>query len=147
MDELADSSGLAGDPGGLQRRLAADGYLFFRGLLPPGLVRAAGAAVADRLRAGGWLDDRGIPSVTPRAGGPRDALADPAFRAAITGAAFNQIPYLPPLRAVVRHVLGAAGVLLPGQGAARGVPGAPRGPPARAATGTWTTGWPASRTC
>ena len=106
MDELTDSSGLAGDPGGLQRRLAADGYLFFRGLLPPGLMRAAGAAVAGRLRAGGWLDDRGIPSVTPRAAGPAEALADPAFRAAIAGAAFNQIPYLPPLRAAVRNVLG-----------------------------------------
>ena len=106
MDELADSAGLAGDREGLRRRLAADGYLFFRGLLPAGLVRDAGAAVAAALRGGGWLDERGIPSVTPRAAGPAQALADPAYRAAVTGAAFNQIPYLPPLRAVVRRVLG-----------------------------------------
>jgi Phytanoyl-CoA dioxygenase (PhyH) len=106
VDELADSAGLAGDPAGLRRRLAADGYLFFRGLLPAGLVREAGAAVAARLRAGGWLDDRGIPSVTPRAASPRAALADPAFRAAVTSPAFNQVPYLPPLRSVIRRILG-----------------------------------------
>jgi hypothetical protein len=32
VDGLADSSGLAGDVGGLRQRLAADGYLFFRGV-------------------------------------------------------------------------------------------------------------------
>ncbi len=106
MDELTDSSGLAGDPGGLRRRLAADGYLFFRGLLPAGQVRATGSAVLAQLVAGGWVAGDGTPSRPPRAVGQAGALADPAFRAAVTGAAFNQLPYLPPLRAVVRSVLG-----------------------------------------
>jgi hypothetical protein len=35
-----------------------------------------------------------------------DALADPAFRAAMFGPAFNQVPYLPALRHVIRRVLG-----------------------------------------
>jgi hypothetical protein len=90
----------------LRRRLAGDGYLFFRGLLPAAEVRAVGDAILDRLRSGGWADDRGIPALPPRAVNSMDALADPAFRAAMSGAAFNRLPYLPPLRAVIRGVLG-----------------------------------------
>jgi hypothetical protein len=35
VDELADSSGLVHDPQALASRLAADGYLFFRGRFRP----------------------------------------------------------------------------------------------------------------
>jgi hypothetical protein len=106
VDELADSTSLAQDQEGLRRRLAADGYLFFRGLLPADQIRAAGAAVSERLRSGGWVDDQGTPSATPRAVNPMDALSDLAFRAAVTSAAFNRIPYLAPLRSAVRRILG-----------------------------------------
>jgi hypothetical protein len=47
------------DPTLLRERLAEAGYLFFRGLLPPATVRAAGAAVLARLRGGGWTDAGG----------------------------------------------------------------------------------------
>jgi Phytanoyl-CoA dioxygenase (PhyH) len=113
VDELADSSGLAGDPAALRQRLAADGYLFFRALLPADLARAAGLAVAARLRSGDWLDDRGLASARPRAVDVRDGLSDPAFRAAIIGKEFNRLPYLPPLRPLVRHVLGPAAFSYP----------------------------------
>ena len=63
-------------------RAGADGYLFFRGLLPAEQIRATGSAVAAQLRSGGWITDRGSASATPRAVNPMDALADPAFRAA-----------------------------------------------------------------
>lgn len=106
VDELADSSGLVHDQEGLRQRLAADGYLFFRDLLPADQIRAASVAVSERLRSGGWVDDQGRPSVVPRAVNPTDALADLAFRAAVTSAAFNRIPYLPPVRSVVRRILG-----------------------------------------
>jgi hypothetical protein len=106
MDELADSSALAADPEALAGRLAADGYLFFRGLLPAEQIRATGSAVAAQLRSGGWITDLGSAAATPQAVNFIDALADPAFRAAVTGAEFNRIPYLPPLRALVRRVLG-----------------------------------------
>ncbi len=106
MDELADSGGLVHDLDELRRRLAADGYLFFRGLLPAGQIQATGQAVLTELRAGGWVDHRGIPSIQPRAVNSMDALADPAFRAATFSAAFNQIPYLPALRALVCRILG-----------------------------------------
>ncbi|MGP7997769.1 MAG: hypothetical protein ACLPKI_10660, partial [Streptosporangiaceae bacterium] len=97
MDELVDSAYLVNDADGLRRRLADDGYLFFRGLLPAGQVQEAGQAVQAQLRSGGWIDDRGIPSVQPRAVNSMDALADPAFRAAMFGPAFNEIPYRPAL--------------------------------------------------
>ncbi len=113
VEELADSTSVARDPDQLRRRLAADGYLFFRGLLPPDEVRAAGQAILARLQAGGWADDRGIPSVRPRAVNSIDALADPAYRAAVTSAEFNRLPYLPPLRAAVRAVLGPAAFSYP----------------------------------
>jgi hypothetical protein len=106
VQELADSASVASDQRELRRRLAADGYVFFRGLLPAEDVRAAGTAVVDRLRTGGWVDDRGIPSIQPRAVNPMDALADPAFRAAVMTAEFNRIPYLAPLRAAIRRILG-----------------------------------------
>lgn len=106
MDELADSGALVADTDGLRRRLAADGYLFFRGLLPAGQVRQSGQAILAELQAGGWADDRGIPSIQPRAVNSADALGDPAFRAAMFTAAFHQIPYSAALREVIRRVLG-----------------------------------------
>jgi hypothetical protein len=106
VDELVDSGGLVGDPNALRGRLAADGYLFFRGLLPADEVRTAGSAVAAKLRSGGWISGQGTPSGPPRAVNSMDALADPSFRAAVTGAAFNRLPYLQALRGVVRRVLG-----------------------------------------
>jgi hypothetical protein len=106
VDELTESSAIAADRTALRERLAADGYLFFRGLLPAGAVTAAGAAVTAHLRAGGWLSANGLAPDQPRAVGLQDSLADPAFRRALASAAFNQLPYLAPLRDMVRRVLG-----------------------------------------
>jgi Phytanoyl-CoA dioxygenase (PhyH) len=104
VDELADSRHLAGDPVALRARLAADGYVFLRGLLPAGRVRTAGERVAAALRSGGWTA-AGSPMVG-RGAGPREALADPAYRAAVMSLAFNALPYLAPLRETVRCILG-----------------------------------------
>ncbi len=104
MDELADSRHLSGDPEALRARLAADGYVFLRGLLPAGRVRAVGEMAAARLAAGGWTA-AGCPRLGPAAG-PREALADPAYRSVVTSLAFNALPYLPPLRTTVRGLLG-----------------------------------------
>ncbi len=113
VDELADSASLANDQAALRRRLADDGYVFFRGLLPAGEIRAAGQAVLTELRAGGWVDDRAIPSIEPRAVNSMDALHDPAFRKATTSAAFNRVPYFPALRAAVRRLLGSGSFSYP----------------------------------
>ncbi len=106
-----DSRPLAGDPGALTARLATEGYVFLRGLLPAGQVRAAGEMVAATLHAGGWTG-AGSVRLGPAAG-PREALADPAYRAAVTSVAFNALPYLAPLRETVRDILGPAAFSYP----------------------------------
>jgi hypothetical protein len=105
VDELADAGVIKAKPEALRRRLAEDGYLFFRGLLPAADVRAAQACVLAELRRGGWVTDGEIPADMPSLS-PREALSDQAFRAAIASPAFNKIPYLAPLRRLVRLVLG-----------------------------------------
>jgi hypothetical protein len=50
--------------------------------------------VAGMLRAGGWTA-AGSPG--PGRVGPREALADPAYRAAVMSLAFNALPYLAPV--------------------------------------------------
>jgi hypothetical protein len=106
VDELADSSGLVRDPDALRGRLAADGYLFFRGLLDAAQVRETGQVIMARLRSGGWVTGDGTPAARPPAVNTMDAFADPAYRAAATSPAFNRLPYLMPLRSLVRSVLG-----------------------------------------
>lgn len=66
-----------------------------------------------QLQGDGWTDERAIPSIQPRAVNSMDALTDPAFRAAMLGAAFNQVPYLPELRRIVRCVLGSGAFSYP----------------------------------
>jgi hypothetical protein len=104
VDELADSSCLADDPVALRARLADDGYVFLRGLLPAERVCAAGERVAAALESGGWTA-AGSP-LLGRAAGPREAVADPAYRTAVTSLEFNALPYLAPLRETVRRILG-----------------------------------------
>jgi ectoine hydroxylase-related dioxygenase (phytanoyl-CoA dioxygenase family) len=53
---LRDSSGCAGSPAELNRRLEEDGYLYIPGFLDPGLIRAARASVCERLAVDGTLD-------------------------------------------------------------------------------------------
>jgi Phytanoyl-CoA dioxygenase (PhyH) len=106
VDELSSANALLDDPGALRRRLAEDGYLFFRGLLPAAEMHAAADGVAAALRGGGWMDGRGLASADRRALNPKEALGDPAFRAAITSPEFNRIPYLAALRRTIRMILG-----------------------------------------
>jgi hypothetical protein len=106
MEELTCSNALLGDAAGLRQRLAGEGYLFFRDLLPVAEIGAAAVVVFNELRQGGWADNQGGAADRPHALTVREALADPAFRAALTSPAFNQIPYLGPLRRVVRMILG-----------------------------------------
>jgi hypothetical protein len=109
VQQLADSTAILADPDMLRRRLAADGYLFLRGLLPVTEVRAAFSGVIAPLAGGGWTDELGHPAGP----GPypavdvRAALADPAFRAAMVSRGLNRLPYLRPLRDLARSILGA----------------------------------------
>ena len=59
------------DAGELRRRMAADGYLFFRGLLDPDRLRELRREMLEAIAAGGWL----APGADPMAG-----IADPGAR-------------------------------------------------------------------
>ncbi len=104
---------MGGDPLRLRDRLAADGYLFLPGLLPAADVRAAHDEVLAALRAGGWTDGSGRPADPYRTVNVRQALADPAFRAALITRGLNRLPYLSQLRQLVRSILGSAAFSYP----------------------------------
>jgi hypothetical protein len=106
VDELSPANALLGHPDALRQRLAEDGYLFFRGLLPAAEIGAAAEGVVAALRQGGWIEANGLASADRRALNPKEALGDPAFRAAITSRGFNRIPYLAELRRTARTILG-----------------------------------------
>lgn len=61
MDELTDASPSLGDPDGLRGRLADDGYLFFRGLIPVDDVAGVRSGVRGVLEGAGWV----APGSTP----------------------------------------------------------------------------------
>ena len=113
MHELADSLSHGADQAVLRRRLAQDGYLFFRGLLRAADVTSACDGVRAELKLGGWIDGDGHPAGPQRAINVRDALTDPSFRAAIASRGLNRLPYLPPLRGLVRLLLGPAAFSYP----------------------------------
>ncbi len=106
MDELADSSAYRADGTKLRRRLASDGYVFVRRLVPAADVRAAYAGVTAELRRGGWIDSHDRPVPPPGTVNFREALGNPVFRRAIVSRDFNRLVYLRPLRALVDEMLG-----------------------------------------
>jgi hypothetical protein len=111
--ELADSIALQANPAALRQRLADDGYLFFRGLLRAADVNVARDSVRTELSLGGWTNGDGHPVGAQRAVTVQDALADPSFRAALASRALNRLAYLPPLRGLVRQILGAGAFSYP----------------------------------
>jgi Phytanoyl-CoA dioxygenase (PhyH) len=111
--ELADSLALRSDQTALRQRLADEGYLFFRGLLRAADVRAAYDSVHAELSVGGWADGDGHPAGPQGALSVRDALADPSFRAALASRGLNRLAYLPPLRGLIRLILGTGAFCYP----------------------------------
>src|SRR5271165_4125624 len=110
---MVDSMALRDDQAALRAQLSQDGYLFFRGLLQPADVTAAYDSVRAELRLGGWTDGDGRPAGPQRAVDIREALTDPSFRAALASRGLNRLPYLLPLRRMVRLLLGPAAFSYP----------------------------------
>lgn len=107
MRILTDSAAHVEDPDTLRARLTADGYLYFRGLLPSAVVAAAGDEARAVLAARGRADTEERPSgATPGAVDAREAVGDPAYRRAGGSPELNRLPYLRPLRSLVRSLLG-----------------------------------------
>jgi hypothetical protein len=113
VHELADSLALQANAAALRQRLADDGYLFFRGLLRTADVTVARDSVRTELSLGGWTNGDGRPVGAQRAVTVREALTDPSFRAALASRALNRLAYLPPLRGLIRHILGAGAFSYP----------------------------------
>jgi hypothetical protein len=117
-NELKDSKGLLGDWQALRDRIAADGYVFLRGLLDPAMVRAVWRAGLGHLQGAGWTQPGGDPvAATPRmpvrAVKMRDAFGDAGYRRILADPGFNMIPFTSPLADLMGQILGPTGFCYP----------------------------------
>jgi hypothetical protein len=116
--ELRDSKHLFGDVQALRDRIAADGYVFMRGLLDPDGIRAIGRTGLSALQAAGWTEPGSDPvTATPRtpvrAVRMLDALGDPGYRRILTDPSFAAVPFVSPLADLMAQILGPAGFCYP----------------------------------
>jgi len=106
---LEDSAGLLADPAALRRRLARDGYVYLRGVLPRYAVDAAREEVANRLFA---MDELAAPPCAAIATGRSRRAVDGFDRGAFwesvsTGQHLRMLSHGPAIRAVMRAILDA----------------------------------------
>jgi hypothetical protein len=116
--ELRDASNIRDDGPALRSRIATDGYVFFRQLLDPAMVRAVGRAGLAQLQRAGWTERGPDPVVAPprlpvRAVRMLDASGDPGYRRILADPGFNMIPFVSPLAGVMRRLLGPSGFCYP----------------------------------
>jgi len=116
--ELVDSSALVGDWRALRVRIAADGYVFVRGLLDRATIEAVGTAGLAHLQAAGWTAAGPDPvTATPqtpiRAVRMRDAFGDPGYRRILADPDFNRIPFSAPVTDLMGQILGPGGFCYP----------------------------------
>ena len=116
--ELEDSSALLGDHEALRARIAADGYVFVRGLLDAGTMADVGRHGLATLQHAGWTesgdDPVGAPPRLPvRAVRMRHALADPGYRRILADEGFARVPFVAPLSELMEQVLGPGGFCYP----------------------------------
>lgn len=125
MQELTDSTPLLGEAVGLRRRLAEDGYVFLRGLIPPDSVAAVRGGVRNALDTAGWL----APGSRPEAPIPTDAAVregGPGYFDAYVGIqrlqAFHELAHHPSVLAVMEAVFGEPLLVHPGKIARTSLP-------------------------
>jgi hypothetical protein len=116
--ELTDSSHLLGDGPALRARVAADGYVFLRQLLPSASVRAVGSAGLRSLQRAGWTASGADPLVAPpllpiKAVRMRDAFGDVGYRRILAAPAFNELAFSPALTDLMAQILGPMGFCYP----------------------------------
>jgi ectoine hydroxylase-related dioxygenase (phytanoyl-CoA dioxygenase family) len=95
IGRMRDSKPIAGDPAALRARFAEEGYLYFRGLLDPEIVRAARAEVLARIEAVG--------EVRPGSDGIFTGASMRAAKEADLGAFWKSVSEGPKFRAASRH--------------------------------------------
>lgn len=110
MQELVESTSFLGDGDALYQRLAGDGYLFFRGLLPADAVDVVRGDVLRVLSDCNWLDPdrpagelRPGPNAVPEAQGPGYFGMYTALQATQS---FAELAARPEILDVVARVLG-----------------------------------------
>jgi Phytanoyl-CoA dioxygenase (PhyH) len=118
VGEFVDSRGLFGDWAALRARIAADGYVFMRGLLDETTVRSVGLVGLAHLQDAGWTapaHDRftAPPRLPIRAVKMRDAFGDPGYMRILADPGFNQIPFTSPVADLMAQLLGPAGFCYP----------------------------------
>jgi hypothetical protein len=116
--ELANSIDLFGDYQALRDRIAADGYLFMRGLLNPDEISATGRRGMQQLQTAGWTESgpdpvRAKPCTPIRAVRMIDALGDAGYRRIIADPGFAALPATSPMAHLMAQILGPAGFCYP----------------------------------
>lgn len=109
MKELLDSTPVADDPPVLRERLATEGYLFFRGLLPSAVIDDVRRQIAQILADSDWL----APGSSPEelvASGRAVEEGSPGFFGAYTAIqsteAFHALAIRPELLGLAERLLG-----------------------------------------
>ncbi len=107
-----------GDWPALRARIAADGYVFIRGLLDPDEVASIGRSGLGHLQSAGWTEGGSDPVTAP----PRapvhavrmlDAFSDPGYRRILADPEFNRLAFDSPLAGLMGQILGPAGFCYP----------------------------------
>ncbi len=116
--ELRDSRGLFGDSVALRGLIAAEGYVFMRGLLDPSVLSAIGRRGLGYLQEAGWTEpgvdpQSAVPQAPVRAVKMRDAFGDRGYRRILADPGFNSIPFVSPLADLMSQILGPTGFCYP----------------------------------
>jgi Phytanoyl-CoA dioxygenase (PhyH) len=116
--ELENSRGLFGDSAALRALIAAEGYVFMRGLLDPSAISVIGRRGLGYLQEDGWTEPGPDPQTarprTPvRAVKMRDAFGDGGYRRILADPGFNSIPFVSPLADLMHQILGPTGFCYP----------------------------------
>lgn len=109
MKELLDSTPVADDPSVLRERLACDGYLFYRGLLPAAVIDDVRGQIARILADSHWLAPGSPPDellASGRAVEEGSAGFFGAYTAIQSTEAFHALAVRPELLALAERLLG-----------------------------------------
>lgn len=108
MHDLTDSSSLLSDGPALRARLAEDGYVFLRGVLPSDAVRAVRSDMYAALQQAGWLaDDATVERPVPTAAAVREGA--PGYLDAYVGIqrlqSFHELAHHPAVTSLMQQIL------------------------------------------
>lgn len=110
MRDLRDASEIAHEPDQLRRRIAEEGYLFFRGLLDPAPIRQLASDLLVALQEEGWLAAGHPPDEAPLNPPARD-FKNANFFGGYTALQrleyFHALPHEPLLTGIMRNLIGS----------------------------------------